>query len=764
MRSATILLVEDEPAILEGIHDLLQIADMGYEVRVFAAKDGRAGLEILEDVTPDLIISDVMMPHMDGFEFLEVVRARSKWVHIPFLFLTAREGREDRLAGRKLGAELYITKPFVSNELLELVQTQLTRSFALHEARQLRLGELQKNILQLLNHEFRTPLTYVTAYFEMLAESLEDLSDTDNLQDYLRGIQVGCVRLSHLVDDLIQVMEIRTGEAKRRFDKRARVLANVEQIVWQVGETYKARAKATGVVLDYRLPESLALVYGVPDDLHGVMGRLLDNAIKFTQLKGEGQRFVRLSAFVRDDYVHLCVQDSGIGFPKAYQEQIFGLFYQYNRRLLEQQGAGTGLTIVKGLVELHQGTILVQSEEGVGSRFEVVLPVYVARDVPAGDTPEPQLKEATILLVEDDRHLLSSLKQLLQLYDGPYQLQIYTALNGREGLALLREHRADLIISDVMMPVMDGFEFLERVRAEPNWLDIPFIFLTAKGEQIDIHKGLRSGAEEYVSKPFEVDDLLNVVEIQLSRSFQKQLVAESRFENLKRGILNLLQSDFQTPLATVTRQSERLATGLVSAETDEDLTTSLHGIRDASHMLTKLVEDFIGMAELKTGEAEAIYSAKVQVLGHTDITRLLRELSMLSDVDALLDDTAITFEVASDFPTIYADYDGLLHSLRRLIYVGLHFRTKPTGGIRLVAGAKGDEVFLSVDVLDSSLSGEELNRIRWFFQQDTTDLLNIPEYGSSLSVVKGQALLHQGWLDIDNDSGRVRVSLILSVH
>lgn len=765
MRSATILLVEDEPAILEGIQDLLQVANIGYDLHVVATKDGRAGLEALEMVTPDLIISDIMMPYVDGFEFLSIVRQRAAWVHIPFIFLTARGAKEDRLAGRKLGAELYLTKPFASESLLELVQTQLTRSFALREARQTELATLQKNILQLLNHEFRTPLTYVTAYFEMLAEALRDLSETDNLQDYLRGIQVGCVRLSQLVDDLIYVMELRTGEAKRQFAQQARVISNVGQIVLQTGEAYKSRAVEAGIAFEIKIANQLPSVFGVPEDLHEVLSRLIDNAIKFTQLKSSDIKTVRLSANLRDDFVCLSVQDTGIGIPKEYQAQIFSLFYQHDRRLHEQQGAGTGLTIVKGLVDLHKGQVSVHSEGGVGSRFEVRLPVYKAEDSdPAGQNALSFAQEVTILLVEDDRQLLSSLRQLLQLYDGSYSLKIYTALNGEDGLTILRKHTADLIISDVMMPIMDGYEFLARVRQEPQWLHIPFIFLTAKGEKIDIQQGLRSGAEEYLSKPFEVDELLDSVEIQLNRSFQKRLVTESHFENLKRSILSLLQSDFHTPLATVTQQSEKLAQGLDRAKTDEDLTTSLHDIRDASRMLTKLVEDFIGMAELKTGEAEAIYAARVQPLGYAEIHRILRELSMLSDADVLLDDTLIDFEVPLDIPQIYADYDGVLSSLRRLIYVSLRFRQNASSGLRLVAHPQDDEVYLSVIVIQSSLSLAEAKAIQAFFDEESADLFNVPEYGSSLSVVKGQALLHQGRLGIDNDGKRVRVSLILSAY
>src|SRR5690606_35324415 len=137
--------------------------------------------------------------------------------------------------------------------------------------------------------------------------------------------------------------------------------------------------------------------------------------------------------------------------------------YQHNRPTLEQQGSGSGLAIARGVVELHNGRIVVESDEGLGSTFEVTLPAY------QGDGDRPAMaatprRPATILLVEDDRFLLAGLQELLEVFDGKYRLNVLTAQNGIMGLKMLEQHRPDLIISDVMMPVMDGYEFLHQVR------------------------------------------------------------------------------------------------------------------------------------------------------------------------------------------------------------------------------------------------------------------------------------------------------------
>ena len=133
-------------------------------------------------------------------------------MQIPVIFLTARGAREDILEGRLRGAELYITKPYNSDELLQLVKGQLDRTFELQGEKRRKLDVLSQNIVQLLNHEIRTPLTYVQAYYELLAEDLYG-DDRGSVQQYLRGIHLGAERLSRLVDDLILVLELRSGEA-----------------------------------------------------------------------------------------------------------------------------------------------------------------------------------------------------------------------------------------------------------------------------------------------------------------------------------------------------------------------------------------------------------------------------------------------------------------------------------------------------------------------------------------------------------------------
>jgi DNA-binding response OmpR family regulator/two-component sensor histidine kinase len=574
-RSVIILLVEDDPSMLDGMSDLLQVMDIGYEVSILTASDGLKALEVMSEQTPDLIVSDIMMPKVDGFQFLQEVRKNLSWAHIPFIFLTAKGEKQEVYQGRVSGADLYITKPFNSSELLELIKTQLDRAFQLRLTHQQNMDNLKKGILQILNHEFRTPLTYVTAYYDMLADSVNKFTDGLNFQEYLRGIQAGCIRLNRLVEDFIQVIELRTGEARAAYEQRAQPINDLDTLLREAIEAKQEQADRRNVHIHYHVESNLPPVFGDRRSLLEIFHRLLDNAIKFTyahHIHKDGDGNVFISTAVKANKIHISIKDEGIGFPNRIQDKIFELFFQHNRGLLEQQGAGTGLTIAEGLVKLHRGRIEVEGQQDVGSQFTIVLPVF------EDSTSQTKLplsqddggrKEATVLIVEDDRHLLEGLQELLEIFDGKYRLNVLTAPNGEAGLEVLRKCQSDLIISDIMMPYMDGYTFLEQVRQNPDWLHIPFIFLTAKGERQDIHRGWRSGVEEYVTKPYDSDTLLGLVVKQLDRYFQMQGIHAQNFDALKRSILNLITPDFRLPLSSVPEYSPKSSIELDDAYTDE---------------------------------------------------------------------------------------------------------------------------------------------------------------------------------------------------
>ncbi len=747
-RTATILIVEDDQSMLDGMNDLLEIADLGYDITVLQANDGRMALDVMAEHEPDLIISDVMMPQMGGYEFLHHVRANPEWIQIPFIFVTAKGEEPDIRKGRLSDADLYITKPFVISELLTLIHAQLDMAYERRQARERNIESLKKNILQILNHEFRTPLTYVTAYYEMLADSLTEFTDGRNYREYLRGIQAGCFRLTRLVDDFVRVMELRSGEAQANYLSRAKPLSDLSGLLKEIIAAHQDVATEGQYTLTGEIPDKLPLIFGDPVGITDILGRLLSNAIKFTDPSSGRLNHITIEVSVQGKNIYIVVSDQGIGFPPHMKHQIFEPFVQYNRGIIEQQGAGTGLAIVKGWVQLHNGRIEAESQEGKGSKFTVVLPVYQrqkAQDALAGFSEEGKAT-ATVLVVEDDRNLLNGLEDLLTIFEGKYKLSVLTALNGQEALDVLNQEVPDLIISDIMMPKMSGYEFLLRVRENPQWLHIPFIFLTAKGEKQDEYEGFRRGVDEYITKPYDSDDMLRYVEKQLDKYFHNQNLVAQSFDDLKRSIINLISPDFRTPLASVSEHSDELSKALQDANTDSDLKHSLRGIQDNSLRLTRLIEDFISLAELKTGEAWTAHSLKA--FPSSNLGSMVFETCQTLKQRDDMSDWQIDMATLTDMPKVKADSATLQEAIERLVYIGAQ-QSDPSSKTNEILFSLYNRKSGKVEIVitfSTELSDETHAKFMEILANEEPDLLQFPEYGPSLYIAKGYTMLHNGTL------------------
>lgn len=735
--------------------DLLQIVDIGYQLEIRTADNGKKGLEAVGSFPPDLIVSDIMMPEMDGYEFLTHVRQNPAWLHIPVIFLTAKGSRQDIHKGRISGADLYITKPFNSREFVELIQSQLQRTFQLRQMRQQAMNDLKRDILQILNHEFRTPLTYVTAYYEMLADGMNRLEDNQNFYDYLRGIQVGCVRLTRLVEDFIKVIEIRTGDMRTLFQAQAKPFTNLNELLHTSLQMYRLLAQEYGIELAFQPTADRVTLFGVPDGLVDAFNRLLDNALKFTHRHRKQGGRVELSTAVSDTEVAIAFRDQGMGFPAHVKEQLFQLFVQYNRTVYEQQGSGVGLTIAQTWVELHHGRIEVESQENVGSTFTILLPLYRPGQPPSLRPLHTATRSATLLLVEDDPHLLMGLHELLLISNNKYQMEVLTAQNGRIGLQVLATHPADLIVSDIMMPEMDGYEFLRQVRQNPKWLQIPFIFLTAKGERRDIHRGWSSGVEEYITKPYDSDQLLQLIEVQLDRHFQRQAVMAQGFDELKRSILNLITPDFRQPLFTVATYSESLLTNLQNAPTERDLKQSLHGIRDGSMRLEHLVEDLITLAELRTGEAATAYNLRAITVENIGV--LLYDAVQSHLLYARSTGIELICTLTPELRPVRADEHMLQTCLQHLVEMGMEccHHQAACNEIRLQSHIMGDEVGLSM-VFAALIDDGRQRALLMGQQEESRDLLQY----ASISIIRGVMDLHNGRILLQTDSHTTTITLL----
>lgn len=757
-RPVTVLLVEDDVDMLDGIVDLLESYPSRYQTQVLKASNGREALNIMAQTTPDVIVSDIMMPEMEGFEFLEQVRQKPEWRHIPFVFLSARGKEGDIRRGRLSEADLYLTKPFSATVLADLVQTQLARSFERQERREQALEQLKKNMMQVLNHEFRTPLTYVTAYYDMLESSLNGR----NYREHLRGIQAGCLRLTMLVGDLVLLVGLRSGSTAEQFQQKATRIDDVNIILQSAIENKQALAKDRRVEIHFEALEAAAAILAEPSLLQIAFERLLDNSIKFSRPLASQTSPIWVQTELINDELHIRFRDEGLGIPPSMHQQIFDLFVQHNRSLMEQQGTGIGLTIVRGLVELHHGRIELTSEEKKGSTFTVILPVH--QDGAAVDR-SPQNSHgrvvATVLLVEDELNLLAGLADLLSIHHGRYEIQVLTATNGLEALELMHQTAPDIIVSDIMMPHMDGYQLLKTVRETPQWVHIPFIFVTAKGEKHDQYEGYRLGVEEYVTKPYDTDDMLGLIEKQLDKHFQSQQILRQNFDSLKRNILQLVTPDLLQPLTAVSIHTEKLAHGLEQTHSQEELTTSLREIQEGGIRLNRLIEDLIILAELQTGETAVSYSWQAQPINNFGLSLLeIRQLFSHHQFPY----TRVQYNPNQEVAPIFGNNHMLADAVERLLKFMAYQSKKRPNTIVLTSENKVDEVQF---VLHSPhpISAEAYNQFLQTLESKEINLMAQPDFAAGLYIIRQYVALHNGRVVGQNsDQHGCTFTITLPIH
>ncbi|QPC82348.1 response regulator [Phototrophicus methaneseepsis] len=364
----TVLVVEDEIHLLYGIRDILEYEE--YDVLI--AQNGLEGLEVLQSDPfnpPDIIVSDVMMPHMDGFTFLEHVRKEDNWITVPFIFLTAKDQQSDRFRGGDLGADVYLTKPFAAEELLHAVKNQIKRQSNIKRVQKEQESNLKREILKLFNHEFRTPMSLVVGYSEMLKGYEKRLIDEEDVMDFLKGVNSGANRLRRLVENFILLLEIQEGDALNSYKLRRRPIAEIDAIVRDAvrGANHFEEAPNVHIEIEKDMPLFVADV----QHLTACLRELIDNAIKFSD--DEAAR-VEVKVTHEDKMIVFRVKDWGRGIPAHEYDNIWKELYQIDREHFEDQGSGCGLAIVDGMVKIHGGTREVTSSDK-GSIFTIRIPI-----------------------------------------------------------------------------------------------------------------------------------------------------------------------------------------------------------------------------------------------------------------------------------------------------------------------------------------------------------------------------------------------------
>ncbi len=364
---AKILVIEDIYYLRNDVMDLLRFE--GFDVR--GAENGLVGVQVARDYMPDLIVCDIMMPEMDGYEVLEVLRSERETSTIPFIFLTAKTDRIDVRQGMGKGADDYVTKPFLGHELMETIRMQLRKQAERREKEKAALDALRENISTALPHELRTPLNTIIGFSDMLTMEASEISPPV-ITEWAQHINLAALRLYRLVENYLTYVRI---ETLAREPHRTSTLHTQRSESAAATVEYQAMMRAQQVQREADLHLSAdvsgAVVVG-EQDLAKIVDELLDNAFKFSE---PGQP-VALNLQVEPDgkMLLITVTDRGRGMTRE-QIAAVGAYMQFERWFYEQQGSGLGLVIARRLTELYQGTLTMQSTVNEGTTVTVRLPM-----------------------------------------------------------------------------------------------------------------------------------------------------------------------------------------------------------------------------------------------------------------------------------------------------------------------------------------------------------------------------------------------------
>jgi len=370
----------------------------------------------------------------------------------------------------------------------------------------LELDASKSKFFQNISHEFRTPLTLIKSPISEAIRTKKPLDDK-----MLSIIENNTKRLQTLIDDLLALSKIESGDLQLR-KKRCQPFKEAHRIAHQFDSYASEKDISLSIAIQERSISALLDL----EVLEKTMVNLITNAIKYA---GDNTA-ISVKVHKKDSTMQIIVEDDGIGIPIPEQDRIFDRFYQVDQKDEQTPGSGIGLALVIQLIELHGGTITLKSEEGKGSTFTATIPLEHVKI----EEPEPHMiqesvvpnsshiiaqvdpfkfpEKETLLIVEDNADL-----QFYMYQEFKEHYRVFTAANGSEGFEIALIEVPDLIISDWMMPVMNGITLCKKIKGHNVTSHIPFILLTAKATVRDTVEGFETGADAYIAKPFNTEAL-----------------------------------------------------------------------------------------------------------------------------------------------------------------------------------------------------------------------------------------------------------------
>jgi two-component system, sensor histidine kinase and response regulator len=531
---ASILIVDDQISNIDLLKDILS----GYSL--FAALNGRRALEVANSNSqPDIILLDIMMPEMNGFEVCRRLKDYEPTCEIPVIFVTARNDVADETEGFSVGGVDYITKPFHAEIIRHRVKSCLSLKQHQDQLEQLveaRTEELEKSrkeaedgrnaaeagnraksdFLAHMSHELRTPMNAILG----MSEILEETTLTNTQEWCVTNLNHSGETLLTLINDILDLSKIEASQLVIEATNFDLLLAFTKTL-----ELFKFTFMDKSIKLQHKIADDVPQwVNGDPTRLQQILLNLISNALKFTQ-KGYVEVSIGVNA---NKEILFTVLDTGSGIPKEKQQEIFQPFTQADASITRHHGGtGLGLTICSRLIDLMGGKIWFESEVDKGSKFTFSIPfVWIDKskitavaankaNIYSDETSNRELQNLKILLVEDTEENQFVIQGFLQKSN----CQIEVADNGAIGVEKFMRGSFDIVLMDIQMPVMDGYTATRKIRQwemEQDCDPTPIIALTAHALNKEAELILAAGCDLHLTKPIRKARLIATL-----RSFQK---------------------------------------------------------------------------------------------------------------------------------------------------------------------------------------------------------------------------------------------------
>jgi len=407
------------------------------------------------------------------------------------------------------------------------------------------LDKLKDDFLANTSHELRTPLNGIIGISESLIDGVTGTLPTKTIENLKLVVSSG-KRLSALINDILDYSKLKNNDIIIKNQE-----IDFKQLVSVVTTIIKSTNSGNKVSFIDAIPNNLPLVQGDEDRLKQIMYNILGNAVKFTS-----GGYIKVTAEEKNNFIEICIEDTGVGMPNDKLEDIFKPFEQVEESSQRQfGGTGLGLPITKKMVELHGGNIWVESEVGKGSKFYFTLKkalspsqnhalhskffnlidttkseLAIINNKSSFSSPEIENNSSFKILVVDDEEIN------LQVINNILTIQNYTidiAMNGLTALDLIKNKSYDLVLLDIMMPKMSGYEVCSRIRKSSTIYELPVIMLTAKNQPEDITAAFNLGANDYIIKPFDKNELISRIKTQLAlKNAVKTAIDNAYFANI----------------------------------------------------------------------------------------------------------------------------------------------------------------------------------------------------------------------------------------